>query len=169
MTGIAFSPDSSMVATGCRDGTIRLWNAAARSDPFVLAAPATVYALAFSPDGTRLATASLSGELPLRVWNVGSAAEVAAMGDGTLSAVGFDADASRIALGRSHADTTIVDARDGTVLATLKRHWWRTDWVAFAPGGEHLVSVGMLMVHDSPQAARIRRCACGTRGRGVKW
>lgn len=67
----AFSPDSSIVATGSGDTTIRLWRAESQLPHKTLKGHKNwVQALAFSSDGTRLASASYDGNV--RLWNVES-------------------------------------------------------------------------------------------------
>lgn len=69
IAAIAFSPDSSVLASGSADHGIKIW------DPYqrrVLsenrAHEGTVHDLAFSPDGTQLVSASADG--CVRLWNV---------------------------------------------------------------------------------------------------
>jgi WD40 repeat protein len=60
-------PPRSRIATGGGDGTVRLFDTATGNAQLVLAAHTNlVSAVAFSPDGTRLASASADGLV--RVW-----------------------------------------------------------------------------------------------------
>ncbi|MFO0874124.1 MAG: protein kinase [Phycisphaerales bacterium] len=156
---LAFSPDGTRVVTVCGgDRSIRLWSATEGHDPRVLPTPQTVYSLAFSPDGSRLAAACLGGDRPVRVWDVDSEAETGAFGEGAASAIAFDDAGRRLAVGRAHGDTTVIDAVDGAVLATLPGHWWRTDWLRFVGHGTEVLSLGnssTLLRHDAATGKRL--------------
>jgi WD40 repeat protein len=66
---LAYSPDGRLIATGDDFGTLKLWDAAARTQLFEATAHATqVGVLLFSPDGRRLATGGRDGSVS--VWDV---------------------------------------------------------------------------------------------------
>ena len=58
MGGVAFSPDSKLLAAAGRDGTVKVWEARAGQELFSARAKGEVPCLAFSPDGRHLAWAS---------------------------------------------------------------------------------------------------------------
>ncbi|KAB2371869.1 hypothetical protein F9B16_31230 [Actinomadura montaniterrae] len=62
-----FSPARTHLATGSRDGGVRLWNHAGGADLLVTYPhPGAVWAVAFSPDGDRLASGCEDGAV--RIW-----------------------------------------------------------------------------------------------------
>ena len=65
---LAFSPDSSMLASGSYDSTIRLWNTITSTHIETLRGhESAVYSIAFSPDS--LTFASSSADKTIRFWN----------------------------------------------------------------------------------------------------
>jgi WD40 repeat protein len=71
VTAMVFTPDSALVVTASRDGTISLWNVATHQQIRVLMGHrAGVNALAVSPDGTLLASVDDLGDL--RLWDIPS-------------------------------------------------------------------------------------------------
>ena len=60
-----------MIAVGCYNGKIHLLDTATAAVKRSLTVDSPVYSVAFSPDGTKLASGSL--DHTVRIWSVGSA------------------------------------------------------------------------------------------------
>ena len=82
--GVAFSPNGTRLAAGCADNTIRLWDVGVAGRAGGKEAPDAevaelrghddyVHAVDWSPDGTRLISAS--GDFTVRIWDSLSAQE----------------------------------------------------------------------------------------------
>ncbi|MGW5861664.1 nSTAND1 domain-containing NTPase [Streptomyces sp. NPDC055239] len=67
VSAVAFSLDGTMLATGSKDGTVRLWDTVTRRPRLVVKAKADVQTVAFSPDGKTIATGGWDGRI--RTWS----------------------------------------------------------------------------------------------------
>jgi WD40 repeat protein len=139
MRDLAFSPAGGTLAGVGADGVVRLWSVADPSDVVEVDPEGnTPVAVAFSPDGERLAIAS--SEAPLTVYDVGTGEAVGSLGGAPQGDVAWSADGAWIA-GASfalddEAATSVWDADTLEVEATLPRAGQR---VAFTPGSDALV------------------------------
>ncbi|MFO0982821.1 MAG: WD40 repeat domain-containing protein, partial [Planctomycetota bacterium] len=126
----ALNHDGSLLAVGCLDGTVPLWDVNAKQSLAVLGdarpivnGPA-VYgaaALAFDPTGTRLV---VGGDDQLaRVWNLASRdVAVTLRHNGTVQAVAVSPDGRWIATGTVDNTIRVWDANSGQLSSTLVGH-----------------------------------------------
>jgi WD40 repeat protein/tRNA A-37 threonylcarbamoyl transferase component Bud32 len=99
-----------------------------------------VSAVAFSPDGTRLATASYGGTV--KVWDTRTGAEALTFRGNAYAvrAVSFSPDGSRLASASDDGTVKVWDARTGAGVLTLSGHANVVTAVSFSPGGSRLAS-----------------------------
>ena len=146
ITGMAFTPDGALLATGSAEGTVSLWDAARREVVDELRGHLNgVHAVAFSPDGQRLASAS-QGDEAVKLWDITTRHEVA-----TLEGEGFV---------RGH----LRFSPDGTLLVAVNAagtmHVWR------APSFDEIASPAEPSVPTQATRAAIQRgFAAGKRNR----
>ena len=58
---VAFSPDSTLLATASLDGTARIWDAHTGQPLRILDDPTSLYAITFSPNGRKVTTLDYAG------------------------------------------------------------------------------------------------------------
>jgi eukaryotic-like serine/threonine-protein kinase len=122
VSGMAFTPDGTILATASAEGTVSLWDTTRREVVDELRGHLNgVHAVAVSPNGQRLASAS-QGDEAVKLWDVATRHEVA-----TLEGEGFIRDHLRFS-----PDGTLLVA----VNATGTAHIWR------APSFDESATVG---------------------------
>ncbi|NDU73000.1 protein kinase [Actinomadura sp. DSM 109109] len=96
--------------------------------------------LAFSPDGSRVATASEDGTA--KVWNAGTGALVTTLTGhkGEVYAVAFSPDGSRLVTGGDDDVAKVWNAGTGALAAKLTGHKYGVGTLAFSPDGSRLVA-----------------------------
>jgi WD40 repeat protein/serine/threonine protein kinase len=168
---VAFSADGRHVVSTAWDNSTRLWDATTGSQIALFKGPGNteptesdsnwehrtgygdyMLSLAFSPDGTRLATGSRDAQVQL--WDVPASkltTTVQLPGEGADS-LAFSPDGKLLAAALrkpfgpdsdGHCGTCLLDALTGETVRTLTGHTDLVLAVRFSPDGRHLVSAGL--------------------------
>jgi TPR repeat protein len=99
-----------------------------------------VDAAAFSPDGTRILTASV--DKTARIWDARTGAQLAVLSGhgGEVVSAAYSPDGTRIVTASWDRTARIWDARTGAQLAVLFGHRSQLNSAAYSPEGTHIVS-----------------------------
>ncbi len=141
VTSVSWSPDGTRLATGSRDGTAKVWDAASGRELLTLRGHAgPVLSVAWSPDGQRLATGNEDGMA--RVWDATGGRELLAlMGDtAPVLSVSWSRDGTRLATGSDDDTARVWDAASGRELLTLTGHTGGVNSVSWSPDGTRLAT-----------------------------
>ena len=147
---LTFSPNSRILASGgSGDGAIKLWDVATQTNIATLSdariSISDIQSLAFSPDGTILASGSGSGRIEhlLNLWDVVTKQHIATLGGrtswGSLS-VAFSPDSTTLASGAGDGAINLWDVATKQHIVTLAGHTTSVRSVAFSPDGHILAS-----------------------------
>jgi len=112
----------------------------------------SVVSVAYSPDGSRIVSASNDGTM--RVWDAETGQELTQLTGhiGIVYSMAYSPDGSRIVGGSSDGTVRVWDAETGRELTQLTGHTRRVNSVAYSPDGSHIVSGaddGMVRVWDA--------------------
>ncbi|MDD4651256.1 MAG: transglutaminase domain-containing protein [Methanothrix sp.] len=136
---VAFSPDGRVLAAGCQNGTIILWDAASGREMRALKGHSEwVSSLAFSPDGGTIA--STSGDNTIKLWNVNDGREIRTLQGHSdwVENVAFSPDGRTIASGSYDGTIRIWNAADGSEIRSLNSEHVLS--VSFSPNGRTIAS-----------------------------
>ena len=147
INALAFSPDSTTIASASSDDTVRLWDVLKREHKATLTGHTKgINAIVYSPDGRTIA--STSRDKTVRLWNADTGKHKATLRGHTdsVTSVAYSPDGRTIATtsGRRYSkDNTLRlwDANTGEAKATLTGYN-RINTAAHAPDGDITVSEG---------------------------
>jgi WD40 repeat protein/serine/threonine protein kinase len=152
--GVAFSPDGRLLAS-CSGTYWEIGGRADRAGELVIRDAASgrallalrghngsVHQAAFSPDGTRLASAG--GDGTVKIWDATTGAVVRDLRghSGVVMSVAFSPDGRLLASAGLDGMLRVWDAVDGTPLVTLRELDERFLTIAFSPDGSRIAAAG---------------------------
>jgi sugar lactone lactonase YvrE len=148
ISGIAFSPDGSVLAVGDSGGSVELWNAAGRKLALTDTVPSSggaVNSVAFSPDGKTVAAGDSSGSVEL--WNAAGGklalTDTVPSSGGAVNSVGFSPDGRTLAAGGNDGKVSLWNVADPArrrLVGQLLVTGGPVNSVAFSPDGKTLAA-----------------------------
>jgi WD40 repeat protein/DNA-binding SARP family transcriptional activator len=140
--GLAFSPDGGRLAVAYRDGSVaKVWSVGNAQELLTLAGHTNaLWATAYSPDGTRIATASI--DKTVRLWDAMTGQELLTLAGqgGPMWSVAFSPDGQYVAAGGADNTVTIWNVATGNEVQTLPGHASGIYGIAFSPDGKRLAT-----------------------------
>jgi len=160
---VAWSPAGNLLASTSGDG-IKVWDTSTGQEAITLREHKSVRALAWRPDGRRLASVGLSG-YTVKVWDVVTGQEALTLkghirvldtvhggSHPMVASVAWSPDGKRLASAVGEGPVKVWDADTGLELLELRGHreWYSS--VAWSPDGQRLASgslQGVIRIWDS--------------------
>jgi uncharacterized protein with WD repeat len=138
---VAFSPDGRILAAGCENGKIILWDAASGREIQTLQGHSSgVQSVAFSPDSHTLASGSY--DETIKLWDATSGTEIRTLlgHSNDVWSVAFSPNGYNLVSGGRDGTIKIWDTANGIEIRTLQGHTSCMESVTFSPDGHVLAS-----------------------------
>jgi len=138
---VVFSPDGRCMASGSRDGTVRIWSLKSGLCLRIIEVPSDhVYSVAFSPDGSKVVSGADDGDI--HVWSV-KTGELLRHLKGhckLVRSVVFSPDGTMLASGADDKTVRVWSVENGSLEQTMEGHPNDVGSVAFSHDGQKVVS-----------------------------
>ncbi len=138
---LAWSPDSSRIASGSSDETVQIWDVTTGTQVGIYRGHAgSVSTIAWSPDGTRIASGSDDGTV--QVWDATTGMQVGTYGSHShaVCTVVWSPDGVLVASGSFDKTVRVWDASTGERVLTYRGHSDCVEAVAWSPSGTQVAS-----------------------------
>jgi WD40 repeat protein len=143
VTAIAYGKDGRFVATGGKDHSVRLWDAATGASVRTFHGHSdTVTGVAFSPDGRLLA--SVSADHGIRLWGLETVenCQTLAGHQGAVWSAALSPDATRAVSGSADRTVKIWDVTGNKLLHSIAAHKAPVTVAIYSPDGKTILSCG---------------------------
>jgi len=146
-----YSPDATLLATGDRNATVRVWNLDLQIPIELYGHHGTVHALAYSPDGTKLASAGSDGTAKVwdlrtinwsRIDNPGVKKTDLGEHQGPVYGVAFSPDSKLVATTGGDGSIRIFDPANGLQKHKISAQEGDSWSLSFGNGGKWIASAG---------------------------
>ena len=148
---LAYSPNGKMLASVGRDAALILWDLSTGKPTERFESPAPLMAVAFSPDGLKVAATSSGYGSEYSVWdietgellfsNMGEGVPCQTVGDFS-SDLSFSPDGALLLVGDCQGAISVLSADDGSLLDRLDAHTGAINAIAFGPDGSSFAGAG---------------------------
>jgi WD40 repeat protein len=139
---LAFSPNGRILAAGCNNNTLKLWDVEMGQEMRNLNSPGEVVCLSFAPDGKTVAAGNWAGEV--QRWNVATGERLSPLLGHTAEvwSLAFSPDGRMLATGSADQTVRFWNVTTGKEESKLTGHGSEVTAVAFAPDGQTLATGG---------------------------
>ncbi|MBD2329655.1 AAA-like domain-containing protein [Alkalinema sp. FACHB-956] len=136
VTSVNFSPNSTMIASGSWDKTVKIWSVDGRLLRTLTGHADGVKSVSFSPNGTMIASGGWKNDKTVKIWSVDGRLLRTLTGhaDGVKS-VSFSPDSQLIASGSNDMTVRLWRVENGKFLKALKGHDDEVNSISFSPNG----------------------------------
>lgn len=168
---VSFSPDGSLLVTGCEDQMVRVWDIARQKLLCKLSGHSQdIYSVEFMPND-RNKVVSGSGDRTIRIWDIEEEKcihcftidNVEAGKEAGITSVSVSPNGKYVAAGSLDRTIRLWSVESGKPLETLEGHRDSVYSVSFAPDGRHLISGSLdktIKVWQFDSADEIHRGTC---------
>ena len=142
---LAFSPDGKTLASGSRDGKVKIYDVETGENRSLAGHADRVRAIVYSPDGTKIASAGGYDDNTIKLWDAATGNHIRTMRSHNIMSIAFSPDGTQIVSGEGpqlqrSGRIKLWDVGTGRKIATLSGHTNDVRSVAFSSDGTQIVS-----------------------------